>query len=867
MTSSEFGPELDDIVEEYVLPQVDGTAAKRKVKKMEKSKKKRKRRREEEKESAAAEDGGGDSGDVKQERDQEKDVQGDRNVSGVEVEARGQAEEGREEERSASRVSGVFIVHGDCGVKAPDPEPETEPQQLQLETQQQQERREELEEEDGLVCHIHQRPKCHFHRACCVHKPVVVGCDCPPRWSCCCTHHAGDCCHCQAEPVERGGSVNVEEESKTLSLGSPPATPPPEFEPEPEPETEQEQQELNTTTTTASAVTPTKPSGVEVMVTPPSPTPSRAVEPVCKMGGAEDTKTLAQQAALELSNALIQMMECSHMSDITLTLQSTNEQFWPIVMTAHKCVLARSPLVTNILKNEYHCSEIKAFAGKHFTMIKAWEQVVHYLYGRNMLTMATLKPVTLDALGYDPFPGYEPEYPFSLKSAMADMALGYAVSGAFFYMTDLADRGFRLALDLLSWETVEQILYFGLRTSEFCVVFPSPPWLQKPESALHKPDSLAQSEGEGEAGKVSDEPSPKPSNTADQGTENAAAANLNAAAGNQSPYPIPLIENDWSRRIITASLAFVVDNIKPNFKLYCPAQSKIIPDRIPGFLKTARVTPTTGRPFTPVKAKAEIRNIPVTAVPATPPSATVTNNPRLADVQFGSLPSQNQSAIEEIQKKEREKFTARHTPNTPTPRSKKSPPASSPDVASEETTIPSAILLALDFPELQFVFSMLSRRGVMTSTLAQAIVLERETRRRQALRNYAAFLLSSNSKGKHDTVTILTRPAGTQGVDAGAVTLSTETPGAGTVTTKKGRPKGKARKAAKEAKEAAKDTSKEFETATATVVHLPNDVRELCYREFFYSKLVGGGGSWDDDESGQVEIEIVLEREWAGFQY
>ncbi|KAL4750385.1 hypothetical protein BDW72DRAFT_213438 [Aspergillus terricola var. indicus] len=854
MTSSEFGPELGEIVKEYVLPQVDGTVTRRKVKRMEKSKKKKKRRRrrDEENESTAGEDDNDDGDNVKQERN----LEGDRNVSEVEVEV--QAGQGREAECPVSRVSGVFIVHGNRGVKAPEPEPEIELQQ-QLETpQEEQEAELEVGKEDGIVCRIHYRPKCQFHHACCYHKPAVLGCGCPPRWSCCCIHHAGDCCHCQTEPVEKSVSVDVEEESKTLSLGSSSASPPPECERELE-------REPNTTTTAASAATPTKCSGVEVTVTPPSPTPLRAVEPVCKMGDAEDTKTLAQQAALELSNALIQMMECSHMSDITLTLQSTNEQFWPIVMTAHKCVLARSPLVTNILKNDYHCSDIKAFAGRHFTMIKAWEQVVHYLYGRNMLTMATLKPATLEALGYDPYPGYEPEYPFSLKSAMADMALGYAVSGAFFYMTDLADRGFRLALDLLSWETLEQILYFGLRTGEFCVVFPNPPWLQRPDSTPLRCDGLAQ--GEEEADEVSDKTRPKPSNAASQGAENTAAANLNPAAEAQPPYPIPLIENDWSRRIITASLAFVVDNIKPDFKLYCPAQSKIVPDRIPDFLKSCPVTTTAGRRTNPVKAKGDFRNIPVNRVPATPPSATVANNPRLADVQFGSLPSQNQTAIEEIQKSEREKSAARHTPNTPTPRSKKSPPASSADVPGEDITIPSAIFLALDYPELQFVFSMLSKRGVMTSTLAQAIVLERETRRRQALRNYAALVLSSNRKGKHDTVTVLTRPAGTEGIGVGTVTLSTEAPTTGGSSPKKGRPKGKARKAAKEAKEAAKIASEEFETATATVVHLPDDVRELCYREFFYSKLVGGGGRWDDDESGQVEIEIVLEREWAGFQY
>jgi hypothetical protein len=860
MTSSEFlGPDLGEIVEEYVLPQVDGTVARRKVKRMEKSrkKKKRRRRRDEEKESTAGDDDNDGGDNVKQERN----VEGDGDVSEVEVDV--QARQGREAERPVSRVSGVFIVHGNRGVKAPGPEPETE-QQQQLETLQEEQRAElEVVKEDGVVCRIHYRPKCQFHRACCVHKPAVPGCGCPRRWSCCCIHHAGDCCHCQTKPVEKSVSVDVdaEEESKTLSLGSSPATPPPKCEGEGEGEGKGEP---NTTTITASAALPAKPSGVEVTVTPPSPTPSQPIEPVCKMGGAEDTKTLAQQAAFELSNALIQMMECSHMSDITLTLQSTNEQFWPIVMTAHKCVLARSPLVTNILKNDYTCSNIKAFAGRHFTMIKAWEQVVHYLYGRNMLTMETLKPATLEALGYDPYPGYEPEYPFSLKSAMADMALGYAVSGAFFYMTDLADRGFRLALDLLSWETLEQILYFGLRTGDFCVVFPNPPWLQRSGTSL-KCDRLAQ--GEGEAGEVSEKTRAKPSNTANQDAENAAAASQNPAAETQPPYPIPLIENDWSRRIITASLAFVVDNIRPDFKLYCSAQSKIVPDRIPDFLKTGPVTTTAGRRTTPVKAQGDFPNVPVTTVPATSPSVTVANNPRLADVQFGSLPSQNQTAIEEIHKSEREKSAARHTPHTPTPRSKKSHPASSAGVPGKEITIPSAILLALDYPELQFVFSMLSRRGVMTSTLAQAIVLERETRRRQALRNYAALLLSSNSKGKYDTVTVLTRPAGTEGVGVGAVTLSTEAPTIGGPSPKKGRPKGKARKAAKEAKEAGKDASKEFETATATVVHLPDDVRELCYREFFISKLVGGGGRWDDDESGQVEIEIVLEREWAGFQY
>lgn len=52
---------------------------------------------------------------------------------------------------------------------------------------------------DPFVCHTHRRLACKFDPRCCVHRDPK-DCSCPPRWSCCCLHHLGDCCHCVLVP-------------------------------------------------------------------------------------------------------------------------------------------------------------------------------------------------------------------------------------------------------------------------------------------------------------------------------------------------------------------------------------------------------------------------------------------------------------------------------------------------------------------------------------------------------------------------------------------------------------------------------------------------------------------------------------------
>ncbi|BCS18204.1 uncharacterized protein APUU_11032A [Aspergillus puulaauensis] len=905
--------EVGGAVEEKGLQQVDGSSAGKTSKKAEK-KKRQKKRKEREKEEKKY----GRVNDV----DEEKAVQVE-HAEGEQPrhEKPEMADSNGQGAGRPTNVSGVFVVYGDRGVSQSDPQPE-QPEQHKEQGVFQHYRNQKHEHEDGyqreheqrhqeshenkLICRVHSRMLCQFNAACCVHKPTVE-CGCPPRASCCCIHHAGDCCYCRTD--ETAGVVTQDEDdSKTLSAAESvagPYTPPTPPIRTPPPADNNDDAARTGGLSKAPITSPQNCSGVRVMVTPASPSPIKPASPP-KMLGADPENDLAAQASLKLSNSLIEMMECNHMSDITLTLRSINDQFWPIVMTAHKCVLARSPLVTSLLVGrEYYSEEITAVAGEEFIMMKTWELVVHYLYGKPIMTMETLKPVTLEALGYDPVSaaGYEPEYMFSVQLSMLDIAIGYAACGAFFYLTPIVDAGFGLAIDLLSWETVEYVLHCGLYTYKFLVVMPDAPWAEETEHQYEEPGRHTQDVGIlGESTKASDAEGDGDATTVDgdskRNTENAHPAPVPArnptsdaiaVTSTKGLYPTQHVEADWSRRLVGASLDFVFKNMTPDFKLYSAAHSTIIPDRIPEFLKTS---PSSEPPAQTAQKKNHVRKS-TTQTQSHPPSAAVANNPRLADVKFGSFPSlglepiaeeeaiddnhekeiENQKSNdrnEPIERENKKNLSNCAAPDTPTLSSKKpragvsnekdapdSVEATTPVATTApglEVTIPSAILLTLGFNDLHLAFSIMEKRGILTSDLAREIILEREARRQAALKNYAAVLIAKARKENASGA----NPA-TAG-DAGGAKKG------------KGRLKGKARKAQRQQKSTdgvdgadgvGKNTG-DVESVSVGAVHVPDEVKELGYREFYSNKMVRDPREDGEDEVG---VEIVLEREWVGFQY
>lgn len=199
-----------------------------------------------------------------------------------------------------------------------------------------------------------------------------------------------------------------------------------------------------------------------------------------------ETQNQAQaqaQAQSNLATYTLALLETESFSDCRLTLKSPVDNFYPITFRAHKALLARSPRMASILRTPSHhhgaSSEIEAVTGDAFCMVQAFETAVQSLYGLPALDRAALRRATVMALGYDYrdedwHDGNEGEgkVPFPIHAAMADFALCYAVSGAFFEDEGIVEVGVRLAMEVVHWENIDMLLSFALCPERFLITCP-----------------------------------------------------------------------------------------------------------------------------------------------------------------------------------------------------------------------------------------------------------------------------------------------------------------------------------------------------------------------------------------------------------
>ena len=266
-------------------------------------------------------------------------------------------------------------------------------------------------------------------------------------------------------------------------------------------------------------------------------------------GESEKSTTNKSKTTLDPFSAhALTLLENEEFSDCRIILKSSKENFYPITFRAHKALLARSPRLKTILTSpSYHDgsssngTEIEAITGETFCMVKAFETALQNLYCLPILNTDTLRHAAVTALGYSD--GDENllqkvyRYPFPLHAALADFAMCYAASGAFFEMKEIVEAGVRLASEVLHWENVEMVLYFALCVSAF-IISPST-------------DSVGDN---GEATTVTD------------------------------------LRDIYAPRLTTAALTFLVNYIEAQaqshpFTLYISAQCKCMPDRIPEHLR------------------------------------------------------------------------------------------------------------------------------------------------------------------------------------------------------------------------------------------------------------------------------------------
>ncbi|PKX98831.1 uncharacterized protein P174DRAFT_467948 [Aspergillus novofumigatus IBT 16806] len=451
-------------------------------------------------------------------------------------------------------------------------------------------------------CQVHGTATCRFDPACCVHR-TRADCDCPRRPSCCCVHHAGDCCTCVYTP--RSGYVNGAYSLIGHDL--------PSYAPHP--------------------------------VSKNGEVASADPNDISKNWPLKDNGTISKDAAENgvakkhpeaatvyddgpLAAYVLRLYDSEEFHDCRILLESGKDNFPPITIRTHKVLIARSPLLASILKSsaaKQDIPEIVAMAGENFLLVKAFGIALQSLYGLALLNQKRLRSMTLFSLGYTEESIKSSPYP--INTALADFAMCYASSGAFLQRRDIVGMGIKLIVEVINWDNIELIFYFGFCISKFLITAPQIAELEKSQII----------DNQGTPSKVND-------------------------ANDE-------LQTKWAAHLLTAALDFVVNRMESDFTLHAR------PD--PEYLHSS---PTPSLP-----------------------------NPKLAEVKFGSF-----AALEEQKQ-------------------------------STEIVTTSAVLVCLPFKHLKEAFVKMHARGILSSSLAQAILLEREQRRVQALRAFAR-LRAQNSE-------------------------------------------------------------------------------------------------------------------------
>ncbi|KAH1334665.1 hypothetical protein KXV68_008362 [Aspergillus fumigatus] len=461
-------------------------------------------------------------------------------------------------------------------------------------------------------CQVHGTATCRFDPACCVHK-AQADCDCPRRPSCCCVHHAGDCCTCVYTP--RSGYVNGAYSLIGHDLPS-------------------------------YALHPVSKNG-EVVLSDPS----RVSKNWLLKDDGTSSKDVTENGVVKkhpdpvtayddgpLAAYVLRLYDSAEFHDCRILLKSGKDNFPPITIRTHKVLIARSPLLASIMKSpaaKQDIPEIVAMAGENFLLVKAFGIALQSLYGLALLNQKRLRSMTLFSLGYTEESIKSSPYP--INTALADFALCYASSGAFLQRRDIVETGIKLIVEVINWDNIELIFYFGFCMSKFLITAPQMAELEKSSA---------------------DQPA----------TDNQGPPNRLHGANDE-------LQTRWATHLLTAALDFVVNRMEADFTLFPQAHCKGMPDRIPEYLH----------------------------------SSPTLSLPKLAEVKLGSF-----AALEE---------------------QKQSP----------QIVATSAVLVCLPFQHLKEAFVKMNARGILSSTLAQAILLEREQRRVQALRAFAR-LRAQNSE-------------------------------------------------------------------------------------------------------------------------
>ncbi|KAH6616843.1 hypothetical protein C7974DRAFT_53385 [Boeremia exigua] len=172
------------------------------------------------------------------------------------------------------------------------------------------------------------------------------------------------------------------------------------------------------------------------------------------------------ESPFELASYLSTQFGNPEFADFLLQVRSPEYQYMSIPV--HAIVVVRSPVVANALRRSipsaHRSRDSRRLADvlttNPFVASESVQEAVKVLYGAPLLSMQSF----LYGLGH-----YSPEVPHAHVTKDArrrmDQLLSYIAAGSVLQIPSMQVRGVEIAKALLRWDTVEQVLHYGLQAT------------------------------------------------------------------------------------------------------------------------------------------------------------------------------------------------------------------------------------------------------------------------------------------------------------------------------------------------------------------------------------------------------------------
>ncbi|RAL11653.1 uncharacterized protein BO97DRAFT_453778 [Aspergillus homomorphus CBS 101889] len=340
-----------------------------------------------------------------------------------------------------------------------------------------------IREEEGEFLRFEQRERelCLFEPNCCVQVPRFTDCVCPPRRSCCCTHFKTHCLFKTTDAVTQSMSSSSSYLKGVLGTV-------------PEHSHTAERQEVGGAGKTDNVNK--------------------------KTDSHEDLRSEDSLAAY-----LLNLKRENELCDFTFEIMTRDDPITRNQLNAHRIIIARSPSIAIMLKFPAYMqghNRITAVFSEKVSMWHGFDFALENLYGAPLLDSEILHLKAMRLLGYTESTYDALRFPFG--SAKAEVAYSYALAGACLHIPEVIETGIALTVGLISWETFDEILQFGLRPQDYLTTL---------------------------KGFITFDP-----------------ANPSSATPTTSQPGAQEFRNLWAPQIVTACLRFMVTNMKPDFILF-----------------------------------------------------------------------------------------------------------------------------------------------------------------------------------------------------------------------------------------------------------------------------------------------------------